>query len=374
MYYKLQPEQFQLHNFSSPSGDLSFAVGSNYVYGNISRFLTGEFGISGSISVNGIKVPVANPSNFSSGSDSFCFGGVNNSVIGVRNSSFNSNDCSVLGTGNACFNSYLSNFPSSSEKNTIIGGRSASISANTTGATFLKDGVATAISSNGNNSLTISYQGGTFIENGRLVLKSSDLHVGSIGSGLFSGNLHVLGEAYKNGLKIATTGDIYNASGILSGRINDTGSSLSARISDTGSILLTTINNTGSSLSARINNTGAFAYLSSGILSTGIINTGSSLSSRIDTINGSVVFKTGDQTIDDVKVFTETQSFNQSIRLIGYGGTIDGEEGSSQIVPSDSGDSVGERGLIAFAGEFLYLKISDAPHIWVRHSGTFNWP
>ena len=56
MYNKIQPEQIEIHTFSSPSGDIFFQQGTNYVHGNLNRSLAGNFSITGGLTLNGSKV------------------------------------------------------------------------------------------------------------------------------------------------------------------------------------------------------------------------------------------------------------------------------------------------------------------------------
>ena len=220
MYYKIQPEQIQIHDFSSPSGDLNFSIGSNYIYANLSRKLTGDFNLTGSISINGIKIQSSDPSNFVSGDNSFIFGGTSNQVTGTKNLSLNSNSSTIAGTNNSIINSSFSSISDNSFSNTIIGGRSASILANTTGSMILKDSVASLEEVSLSDSLNISFRSGTFIkngglniQNGDLIVNNSNLKLGSAGSGLFSGDLNVLGFSYfsnrpkVNGVEVALVGE-----------------------------------------------------------------------------------------------------------------------------------------------------------------------
>jgi len=384
MYYKIQPEQIELHAFSSPSGDLGFQVGTNYVYANLSRSLTGVFGISGGLVINGVSLAMPSATNSVQGSDSFSFGGINNTISGVRNAAINSESSTIYGTGNAAINSYLPNFPSSSLKNTIIGGEGVQILANTTGAMILKDRTASALSSKGNHTLAMSFASGIFIENGGLRINNGNLIVVSSNSGIFSGGLQVFGSARKNGVELATTGDLGTTSGALNTKIINTGA---YAVSASGA-LNTAIVNTGAyavsasgALNTAIVNMGALINTSSGALNTKIINTGAyafnasgALNSGIVAVSGSSVFKTGNQTISGTKTLVDSPVSNQSIYLQGNSGILSGISGASSLVPTGSGHSIGSRGLISYSGQFLYLKISDSPHIWVRHSGDIVWP
>jgi hypothetical protein len=377
MYYKIQPEQIELHAFSSPSGDLGFQVGTNYVYANLSRSLTGIFGISGGIVINGVSLAMPSATNSVQGTDSFSFGGINNDISGVRNVSVNAESTTIYGTGNVAVNSYLANFPASSLNNTIIGGNGVNIVANTTGAMVLKDKTNNALSSKGNHTLAMSFVSGIFIENGGLRINNGNLIVTSSNSGILSGGLQVFGSATKNGVELATTGDLGTTSGALNTKIINTGAyavsasgALNTTIINTGAL----INTSSGTLNTKIINTGAYAVSASGALDTRLINTGASLNSGIVALSGSSVFKTGNQTISGTKTFVDSPVANQSIYLQGNSGILSGVSGASSLVPTGSGHSIGSRGLISYSGQFLYLKISDAPHLWVRHSGDIVWP
>ena len=63
MYNKIQPEQIEIHTFSSPSGSISFTKGSNYIYGNLSNNLTGNFNITGGLIINGSILYLTAPTN-----------------------------------------------------------------------------------------------------------------------------------------------------------------------------------------------------------------------------------------------------------------------------------------------------------------------
>jgi hypothetical protein len=348
MYYKIQPEQIQIHAFSSPSGDLNFQAGSNFIYANLSRNLTGFFDVTGGVSVNGVSVPVADASNVVSGSNSFVFGGISNSVVGVRNVAVNGNACTILGTGNAAINATQAIFNASSSRNTALGGEGANFGANVTGATILKDSVASSISSNGSQTLTLSFSSGTFIENGGMRIKAGNLILNGSSSGIFSGGVQVVGSATKNGVELATTGDLGSASGALNTKIINTGA---YAVSASGA------------LDTRIINTGAYAATASGTLNT-----------KISTLSGQCVKNTGAETISGQKTFWNPSIFRETIFLQGNSGVTSGAAGRTSIIPTGSGDSAGARGLVSYSGAFMFLKISDSPHIWVRHSGQLNWP
>lgn len=387
MFYKIQPKQIQLHDFSSPSGDLRFETGSDYVYVNLSRNLTGNFNVSGQISVNNVRIPVMDASNSVTGSNSFVFGGISNSISGVRNVAVNSRDCSILGTGNLALNSYLSNFPSSSSNNTLIGGQAVTFANNTTGAVVLKDYTASSLTSNGSNSLTASFTGGCFIENGSLSIKNGDLNVSQLNSGLFSGNAHVLGELYENGDRLVnkTEFDVYTGNySYLIDSINNQLNGLNSNINTTGAYSVST----SGLLNTKIQQTGLYSVVTSGILDAKIQQTGLNSLNNLTVASGILEYKINissgyfaattvsaflEQTINGAKTFASSPISSGSIYLMGDGGILTGASAASNFVPTGSSSSIGSRGLISYSGDFLYLKISDDPHIWIRHSGVSTW-
>jgi hypothetical protein len=156
MYHKIQPEQIQIHAFSSPSGDLSFDVGSNYVYANLSRFLTGNFAITGGLSIDGFPVFVSDGSNTLNGQESFILGGTNNDISGNHNGLANSFNTDVLGVGNVAINARNSIFSSGAKDNTLLGGRSVNFNTGVTGSVTIKDNTSTNLDVNLNNSLFVS--------------------------------------------------------------------------------------------------------------------------------------------------------------------------------------------------------------------------
>jgi hypothetical protein len=452
MYHKIQPEQIKLHAFSSPSGDINFNSGTNYVYANLSRVLSGNFNINGSLFVNGSSIFASDPSNTSTGSNSFIFGGTNNNVSGGRNGFINSYSSSNLGSGNLGINTRNSNFDTGTSDNTILAGKGINFNNRITGSTVIKDQTATSLNVDKKQSLIISFQSGTFFENGNVSIEDGDLYVSSLGSGLFSGDLHALGTIFENGVPVATTGDLGVLSGALNTRILNTGAyavaasgalntriintgayavaasgALNTRILNTGAYavaasgaLNTSILNTGAyavassgalntriintgayavaasgalntsvlntgayavassgALNTRILNTGAYAVAASGALNTRIINTGAyavAASGALNTRMNTSVFTSGEQTIYGAKTFHENLNLSQSLIIGGASGELNDVEAGTEIVPASYDDAVGVRGLVAYSGEFLYLKISDSPPIWARHSGTINWP
>lgn len=59
MYSKIQPEQIQLHDFSSPSGHVLFSQGENTVYANLAPTITGDFNFLGNLRISGDSIMVS---------------------------------------------------------------------------------------------------------------------------------------------------------------------------------------------------------------------------------------------------------------------------------------------------------------------------
>ena len=208
MFYKIQPEQIQLHNFTSPSGDLKFDIGNNYVYANLSRALTGNFAITGGLTVNGYKIPTISASNLISGDNNFIWGGVSNVNLGKQNVILNGTQNTINGTGNVAVNGHLSSFGVDSLENTLLAGRSAIFNSGTFGASILKDFSSYSIQDNGSNTLTIAFENGTVFENGSITLNDCDFIQSVASQGVFSGDCFFFGQLEKNGETVATTGDL----------------------------------------------------------------------------------------------------------------------------------------------------------------------
>ena len=362
MYHKIQPEQVQLHAFSSPSGDINFDVGSNYVHANLSRSLTGDFNIQGTLNINGFEIFASDSTNSVTGENSLIFGGANNSISGDESAFINSYFSDSLGSGNLGLNTRYSSFLSGSKDNTILAGRDVVFETGIFGSTAIKDQDSTSLSVNKNKSLIISFDSGTFFQNGNVEISNGNLFLAPSNSGLFSGDLHALGTIFENGVPVATTGDLGVTSGILNTRILGTGAYAVA---------------VSGNLSTNLLNTGLYAVLSSGLLDARILSTGNyavASSGLLDARINTSVFRTGTQIISGEKTFHQNLNLAQSVIISGASGILSGATGRTQIVPVSSGDSVGNRGLVAYSGQFLYLKISDNPHIWARHSGSINWP
>lgn len=315
---------------------MRFDIGQNYVYANLSRYLTGNFALTGELRINDYPIFTSDPSNSATGIYSFALGGVGNDISGDYNAAINSFNNDIYGSGNAAFNANSSTFETGSKDNTLLAGRSVTFLGGITGSTAIKDNSVGSLNVTKNNSLYVSFGSGIHFEDGDFFLSDGSLYVDSANSGLFSGDLHSLGTIYENGVPVATTGDL----GVTSGVLN-----------------------------TKILNTGLYAVGASGLLATSISNTGSTLNVRLD----SAVFNTGTQTISGAKTVHEDLTLSQSVYIKGNSGILSGISGRTQIVPANSGDTAGSRGLIAYSGQFLYYKISDNPHIWTRHSGTMNW-
>jgi hypothetical protein len=340
MFHKIQPEQIQLPTFSSPSGSINFEVGSNFVYANLSNALTGNFFITGQLFINNQKVQFSDPSNtVASGTSNFILGGKFNNIQGTGNVVLNGIYNTLNGNSNSVVNGEFCDFSVNSIKNTVLAGAYCSFQSGVTGSAILGDTRSYSKPSYGSNTLSIYYESGAYFNNTPVILDNSDIYLTSSASGVFSGDCSFFGNLKKGGLTVATTGDIFSA-------------------------------NTG--IKNDLVNTGIYAVS----VKTDLINTGVyavSVKNSLDILSGNSLLKTGSQVASGQKTFAQDTVFSESILIKGNSGILSGVNGSTTQIPIDSGDSVGQRGLISYSGEYLFLKISDNPNQWIRFSGQSFW-
>ena len=192
-FNKIQPEQIQLATFFSNSGDIAINQTDTGVRLNLSREITGDFAFTGDANqpfkVNGKQVLTAShstDSNFTFESGSFSINGTNNSLIsGIDNVAINANGISVSGTAseNISLNGAAQVFGSGVE-NCFAVGQQATFSTPTTG------------------SFVVDYTSGSYFEGGD-TYHLNNVVVASSKSGLFSGDLNVLGDTFLSGVGVS---------------------------------------------------------------------------------------------------------------------------------------------------------------------------
>jgi|TARA_R100000081_G_C4773327_1_gene146964 hypothetical protein len=210
-FNKIQPEQIQLATFFSNSGDIAINQTDTGVRLNLSREITGDFAFTGDANqpfkVNGKQVLTAShstDSNFTFESGSFSINGTNNSLIsGIDNVAINANGISVSGTAseNISLNGAAQVFGSGVE-NCFAVGQQATFSTPTTGSVIFSDFQANATETKGNDSFVVDYTSGSYFEGGD-TYHLNNVVVASSKSGLFSGDLNVLGDTFLSGVGVS---------------------------------------------------------------------------------------------------------------------------------------------------------------------------
>lgn len=211
MFTKIQPEQIQLPTFFSDSGD--FAIVQNTDTGinfNLSRNLTGDFDITGSLSVNSRGLLTTDETNlFSPESGNSALGGSNNVVSGSYCAAVASRFSVINGVNNVDLNGSSSIFHSGSQDNVLVGGLNCIFASGITGAAIFSDKYSST-SARGSHTAVINFNSGLFIENETHF--EDNFYVSPSVTGVFSGDLNILGVGYLTGSRIAsekfTTGEI----------------------------------------------------------------------------------------------------------------------------------------------------------------------
>ena len=132
---------------------------------------------------------------------------VNTLMSGTNNVGINVQ--SVNSSGNASNNTVINGEAStvgSGSQDCFAVGRQVSFTDPTTGAVVFSDFAASNPSeTKGTDTFLVDFTGGSFFEGGN-TYHLNDIHVSSSSSGLFSGDLNVLGNTFKNGITTFNTG------------------------------------------------------------------------------------------------------------------------------------------------------------------------
>lgn len=398
MYSKIQPQQIEIHDFSSPSGHVNFVKGSNYVYANLSPTISGNFNFVGDVTLNGKSIPVIGTSNTFDQEYNTIVGGSGNIIEGTGNSILNGDESSVLGNQNVIVNGYDCSFASGSRKNTIVGGNLCSVSA-VTGVTILQDQSSIVVSANKNNALYVSFTGGSYVSsdvymNGDVFFEpTKDLFLSSSSSGVFSGDINVGGNLYWKGLLVPTMAQLTGASGELNTKIIATGSSLDSKINtlsgNISPLLTSSVRTTGAQTisgdktfaddifmrgSSIIGSTGTSAnyvqLAESNAAPQGTLlkfvskNSAAILFDAFDTATEFSNLLNGDTDLDTCFIVgADSESVatcNEKLVVDSFGNTKIGGglivEGINSYVPTGSGDAYGPNGLITKSGNYLFVK------------------
>jgi hypothetical protein len=249
MENKINQRQYEPYSLNTPSGNLRFDEFVESFSCYLLESLTGNFDITGNLTVNNGQVLFSDLSNeIQIGS--------NNSVLNSLDSTNSGSNCVIINSND----SFLSG-----DKNTIIGGSDNQIAdsddaailfgtqttiSKSTGSAILADGNSsrTKESVQRENSLTIDFNSGLFIKNDTFVEGSlfstgdfsifdSDVHINASNSGLCSGDFQILGNAYHTGVLLADFGDLTSSSGDLVQIITGSSGAASEDLQATGSLL-----------------------------------------------------------------------------------------------------------------------------------------
>jgi hypothetical protein len=147
------------------------------------------------------------------------------------------------------------------------------------------------------------------------------------GSGNFTSGLFVNGNAVLTGVNLSSYATVANLASTGS-TLNNSITSLSGLFTGyTGALDATFASdiqlfNTGSTLDTKINTLSGYVTGTNSTFTTNLASTGSTLNTRINNLSGyinssasNIVFTTGDQTINGLKTFTNTGTFNSGINL-----------------------------------------------------------
>lgn len=141
-FTKIQPQQLQLPTFFSNSGDLVFSDLVTGFRANLSRNLTGNFDITGSLTVNSRGFLQTDSTLSFDASSGMLVGGTNTTVTGQYNFVVNGDSNTVNGQNNTVLFSTNSTFADDSSKNILIGGDTISFVSGVTGSALMGDDTA----------------------------------------------------------------------------------------------------------------------------------------------------------------------------------------------------------------------------------------
>ena len=224
---KLDPRQYNPYALNTPSGNLFTSEFTDYFELYLLESLTGNFSVTGSLKLNGEHVYSPDTTNnISAENNCHLFNGVNNTITGTDNSIISSSNSTIQGQNNTIIGGISNDI--SGDYSTAIG---SYINILHTGATVLKDNHFTIGEDLGDNTLAVYFQNGIFLQNktyiddqlwitggdffasGYNVTTTNNINVG--GSGMFSGDIQVLGTPYHTGSKLQNLHDFRMNSGVM---------------------------------------------------------------------------------------------------------------------------------------------------------------
>ena len=391
MYNKIQPEQIEIHTFSSPSGDIYFQQGANYVYGNLSRRLTGDFNITGGLVLNGSAVYTTDSSNIFGAVRNVILGGQNNRIIGTGNAIINSINSNVSGFQNLDLNCDGSIFEKGSRFCTVLAGKNSIINENISGSVIISDITNDAIIADTSNKLYINFENGidiagnVVVNDDLLINDNARLYLDQNSSGIFSGDVGFFGDLDLNSsLTIKNNKNLYlatGASGIFSGNLDIAGAlDLNTNLTIKSARQFSTHSNSTSNFSGVVNTLGNLNSASLNIGNNRIIfdNQGININSGLGlnitggalSINGGSLFLQEDSVTD----FYGPVNFWGEVNGLDLGGGGGGGTGIIDYtdIVTLTGDQIinGEKSFTSqtIFLDRLFIKNGDAIN------GTNHWP
>jgi len=219
-FNKIQPEQIQLATFFSDSGDLNITQTDTGVQMNLSKNLTGNFAFTGQVLTNGKRVfglghTGSNVFDPDSGNLLFLGGSteMGQDVNNFNNIALITQGSSISGINNVAINTKSTIFQTGSQNNTIVAGNSVTFGKVATGSAVIKDGAASSLTVNDQNTLTVQFEKGHFFEAGSNYFESA---ASFNASGIFSGKLDILSDATLSGSTVVNE-DLVNGGRTITG-------------------------------------------------------------------------------------------------------------------------------------------------------------
>ena len=237
MKNKIDPRQYTPYALNTPSGNLSFVENVDSFSCYLLEGLTGNYDITGSLKVNNIDIYLMDASNNRGGTNSEIFGGLGNTVTGSNNFIIASSTSQISGEGNLILGGQGS-LVADADYGAALFGRNTIVGH--TGAVIIGDSDNLRDKhTQGTDSFTLDFTGGNFIQNNlflngevratggdvfidgySLDITGGNLTVSDADSGMFLGDIQVMGEIYHTGSPVQDFRDMLEHSGSLQDNMN----------------------------------------------------------------------------------------------------------------------------------------------------------
>jgi hypothetical protein len=274
MINKLDPRQYNPYALNTPSGNLSFEEGVDFFNCHLLENLTGDFDITGSLTVNSSQILSVDGSNiFQENAQSFIVNSFNSTVSGTNNLLVNSIDSDLHGANNTIIGGQ-GNIVSGSNFSAVLFG--SNVTNEKDGSVVIADGNTTrSKDSVTNDALTIDFSSGAFIlndlsVNGSVYLtgdveNDGNFTVKGSSTGIFEGDINISGTAFHTGSPLQNLQDLKNASGHLLNLTTGLSGVMNSTFEATGVRIATDIRATGIAAIVSVENTGeaAIEYINS---------------------------------------------------------------------------------------------------------------